>query len=515
MKTVTKTRLTILQEISLFGVFLTIPLFRLGTTILGSQTLTPAKILVVVSFLLWIANILINRESKSIVTILREKANILILLFLIFSFISLINVRYFRDETVAEISSRIKMMLLYFLIVGIISDRQTLKRAVLAFIIGSLLTTGVGLYEMASGKAFFKETYRFGVETAGTAKQVAGLQTTIYGGAGRVQGLYSDAGFHAHAMVIFFGLALPWLFYGASKKIKIFTGILLISYVMNIIGTGARVGWVSLGAALFISMFFLKHKHKYTLWAISLISVIVIFLAETLNPHVPTLERLGTKGDISLNYRLETNLLGLKIVRDHPVLGVGTGNYLTEFHNYLYISPGLSRIHYGWLHNSYLQIWAENGTIGLLIFLFFVLVVFIGLLTAYLNAVDLEMKILALGLLTAFTGYAVEFAGIPAIGQEMGWTIFGLAVALVTIVRKEKEEKYDKGGATLTLGKELSKESRLGIEYADKLISQDRYADAMDVYVRLLSIEPDNVFVLQRMRELKALREIVRKDSGE
>ena len=357
-KAVTKTRLTILQEISLFGVFLTIPLFRLGTTLLGSQTLTPAKILVVVTFLFWIANILINRDSKSVITILREKANILILLFLAFTFISLINVRYFRDETVAEVFSRIKMLMLYFLIVGTIRDRQTLKRAVLAFIIGSLLTTGVGLYEMATGKAFFKDTYRFGIETA---KKVAGLQQTIYGGAGRVQGLYSDAGFHAHAMVIFFGLALPWLFYGASKKIKIFTGILLMSYVMNIIGTGARVGWVSLGAALFVSMFFLKHKHKYSLWAISLVSIVVIFLAQTLNPHVPTLERLGTKGDISLNYRLETNRLGLEIVRDHPVLGVGTGNYLTEYHNYLSISPGLSRIHYGLLHNSYLQIWAENG----------------------------------------------------------------------------------------------------------------------------------------------------------
>jgi len=511
LKTVAKTRLTILQEISLFCVFLTIPLFRLGTTLLRSQTLTPAKILVVVTFLLWITNILINRDGKSIATILREKANILILLFLVFSFISLINVRYFRDETVAEVFSRIKMFMLYILIVGIIRDRQTLKRAVLAFIIGSLLTTGVGLYEMATGKAFFKETYRFGMETA---KKVAGLQTTVYGGAGRVQGLYSDAGFHAHAIVIFFGLALPWLFYGASKKIKIFTGILLIGYVMNIIGTGARVGWVSLGAALFISMFFLKHKHKYTLWAVSLISVIIIFLALSLNPHVPTFERLSTKGDISLNWRLESNRLGLEMVRDHPVLGVGTGNYITEYHNYLSISPGLSRIHYGWLHNSYLQIWAENGTVGLLIFLSFVLVVFIGLLKVYLNAVDREMKILALGLLTAFTGYAVEFSGIPALGQELGWTILGLAVALITIVRKEKEDRYDKGGASLTLEEELSKESRLGIEYADKLISQDRYADAMDVYERLLSKEPDNVLVLQRMKELKALQELLGKDSG-
>ena len=524
LKSVTKTRLSILQEISLFCVFLTIPLFRLGTTILGSQTLTPAKILVVVTFLLWITNILINRDSGNIATILREKANIFILLFLVFSFVSLINVRYFRDETVAEIFSRIKMLMLYFLIVGIIRDRQTLKRAILAFIIGSLLTTGVGLYEMATGKAFFKETYRFGIETA---KKVVGLQQTVYGGVGRVQGLYSDAGFHAHAMVIFFGLALPWLFYGASKKVKIFTGILLIGYVMNIIGTGARVGWVALGAALFISMFFLKHKHKYTIWAISLISVIIIFLALSLNPHVPTAERLSTKGDISLQWRLDTNRVGLEMVRNNPVLGVGTGNYLTEYHNYLDIRPRLSRIHYGWLHNSYLQIWAENGTIGLLVFLFFLIAIFIGLLKAHLNAVDREMKILALGLMAAFTGFAVEFAGIPALNQELGWTIFGLAVALISIFREEKEQNRSKNEVSgknnflypgpdeysASPTKRPSEKSRVksDIEEADQLISQGRYAEAFDVYRRCLSIEPDNEVILQRIEELKTLVKLLRK----
>jgi putative inorganic carbon (HCO3(-)) transporter len=437
LKTVTKTRLTILQEISLFCVFLTIPLFRLGTTLLRSQTLTPAKILVIITFLLWIANILMNRDSESIATILREKANILILFFLVFTFVSLINARYFGDETVDEIFMRIKMLTLYFLIAGIIRDRQTLKRAIFAFIIGSLLTTCVGLYEVSTGKSFFKETYRFSMFAP---KEVVGLQKTSYSGAGRVQGLYSDAGFHAHAMVIFFGLTLPWLFYSNSKKIKILVSVLLICYVINLIGTGARVGWVSLGCALFMSMLLLKHKHKYTLWAISLISVLIIFLALSLNPHVPTTERLSTKGDISLQWRLDTNRLGLEMVRDHPVLGVGTGNYLTEYHNYLSTRPGLSRIHYGWLHNSYLQIWAENGTIGLLVFLSFLLTIFIGLVNLYRGKVDPELKILALGLLTAFTGYAVELSGLPILDQEMGWAISGLAVALITVTRKEREK---------------------------------------------------------------------------
>ena len=436
LNAVTKTRLTKLQELSLFGVLLTIPLFRFGSAILGTQSLTPAKIFLSITFVIWMVNILRDRDIAGILTLIQEKANILILLFLAITFISLINARYFENEAFQELSLRVKMLILYFLIIAIIKDRRSLKAAIFVFIIGSIFTTGVGLYELATGKSFFAESYRYGYISQ---KMATGLAQTTYGGAGRIQGLYSDPGFHAHAIVIFFGLTVPWLFYARSKKIKILASILITCYVMNVIGTGARVGWVSLAFSFLIFLLVLKHRYKYLVGSLSILLVILVFLALFRTTDAPTFERLQYGKDKSFSWRLDTYRQGIEMVRDHPLLGVGTGNYLAEYHNYLSKTPNLSRYYMGWLHNSYLQIWAENGTIGLGVFLIFFLTIIFGLLTAYLNAVDVEMKALSLGLLTAFSGYAVEFSGVPILGQEPGWIILGLSAALISIFRKERE----------------------------------------------------------------------------
>ena len=433
-----KSRLTKLQEWTLYAALLTIPLFRFGSALLGTQSLTPAKIILGLTFGILIVNILIERDIAGILALIQEKTNILILLFLAVTFISLINARYFANEAFQELSLRIKMLIMYFLIIAIIKDRQSLKTAIFVFIIGSIFTTGVGLYELASGKSFFAESYRYGYISQKMAK---GLAQTTYGGAGRIQGLYSDPGFHAHAIVIFFGLTIPWLFYSRSKKAKILASILLTCYVMNVIGTGARVGWVSLSISFLVFMLVLRKRYKYIFGPLSVLLVIFVFLALFKTTDAPTFERLQYGKDKSFSWRLDTYRQGIEMVRDHPLLGVGTGNYLAEYHNYLSETPNLSRYFMGWLHNSYLQIWAENGTIGLGVFILFFLTIAFGLLTAYLDALDIEMKALSLGLLTALTGYAVEFSGVPVLGQEPGWIILGLSAAFLSIYRKEREAR--------------------------------------------------------------------------
>ncbi|MCG2720943.1 MAG: O-antigen ligase family protein [Thermodesulfovibrionales bacterium] len=433
--TVEKTRLIMLAELSLIGVFLTVSLFRLGTQLLGSDTLTPAKVFVGMSLLFWMLHVMINRDAGMIIRLLQEKTNLFLLLFLIVSFVSLINAKYIEDKTIGEVLSRIKMLTFYSLIIGIINDRKTLKLAIFAFLFGSLVTTGVGIYELATGDAFFTETgHRAGIMTK---KTFEGLMVTTYGGSARVQGLYSDAGFHAHAMVIFFGLLVPWMFYGASGKARIASAVLAVAYILNIIGTGARVGWVALACAVWMFLILLKHRFKYLIWIATALIMVVIFLGLSLIPHIPTFSRLQYSQDEAFSWRLDTYRQAFQMVRDKPLFGVGTGNYLVEYYNYLDSTPELSRYFMGWLHNSYLQIWAENGTVGLLFFFCFFLSIFFGLMSATRKARDQEAKAISLGLLTAFTGYAVEFAGVPVLGQELGWMIFGLSTAWIMIIRKE------------------------------------------------------------------------------
>lgn len=58
----------------------------------------------------------------------------------------------------------------------------------------------------------------------------------------------------------------------------------------------------------------------------------------------------------------------------------------------------------------------------------------------------------------------------------------------------------------------VSEDPHLSIGDADLYISQGNYTDAMDIYKKLLSREPDNVHVLQRIEDMKVLLKLLGKD---
>lgn len=61
----------------------------------------------------------------------------------------------------------------------------------------------------------------------------------------------------------------------------------------------------------------------------------------------------------------------------------------------------------------------------------------------------------------------------------------------------------------------ISEQPFLSIYDADPYISQGKYTEAMSIYRKLLSIEPDNLHVMQRVEELKALLKLLGKDKEE
>jgi tetratricopeptide (TPR) repeat protein len=55
----------------------------------------------------------------------------------------------------------------------------------------------------------------------------------------------------------------------------------------------------------------------------------------------------------------------------------------------------------------------------------------------------------------------------------------------------------------------------LSMDDADQYITEGKYMEAMDIYRKLLSTKPDNMHVLQRIEELKALLKLLGKDKEE
>jgi len=108
---------------------------------------------------------------------------------------------------------------------------------------------------------------------------------------------------------------------------------------------------------------------------------------------------------------LETNYsrgayrsVGLKMIWDHPLFGVGPERIDDEFLKY-YSGPPLG--FYGHLHNNFLQIAAERGLFCLAAFLWFFVELYRSLVRTFRNADD-DTRWVALGALAALTGFVVS-----------------------------------------------------------------------------------------------------------
>jgi probable O-glycosylation ligase (exosortase A-associated) len=103
-------------------------------------------------------------------------------------------------------------------------------------------------------------------------------------------------------------------------------------------------------------------------------AVMVLGLLAALFPLLApqeVLERLSSIGDTkesSTSARLTAWLTGLRMIGDNPIWGVGMRNFQTRFRDYSIIPDPEQGATYV-AHNSYIQIWAESGSLAFLVYL--------------------------------------------------------------------------------------------------------------------------------------------------
>jgi O-antigen ligase len=100
------------------------------------------------------------------------------------------------------------------------------------------------------------------------------------------------------------------------------------------------------------------------------IGLVFSFVTFVLFAPSSVLERLSTIGDTresSAAARLVAWGAAMRMIADNPVLGVGLRNFQTRYEDYANLPKGQGAMTYV-AHNSYLQIWAESGSIAFAIY---------------------------------------------------------------------------------------------------------------------------------------------------
>jgi len=161
---------------------------------------------------------------------------------------------------------------------------------------------------------------------------------------------------------------------------------------------------------------------------------------------------VGSEGS-SAETRLQMMRLAMKIIKDHPLLGVGANNFAVMIPHYA--TPEFT----GWLHtvhNKYLLVWAEAGLGALVAFLLFLLTtVRHGWRSWKLD--DPLLSPLALGFIAGIVGQMSHmfldlFHGRP---QVQGlWLVAGLIVAIYNTVGDPLPDSNIKRSGAVPLARE-------------------------------------------------------------
>ena len=194
-----------------------------------------------------------------------------------------------------------------------------------------------------------------------------------------------------------------------------------------------------------------RWRAKLALIAILLAGGSLAYFALYAPPEIR--ERFGnaTQGEVQQQEgRFTLWAVGWRVAQDEPVTGIGAGNFKEVSARYV-LEPGTvfrtDRVidNPGGVHNTYLQLLAETGVIGLALYLAIVL----SSLAAGLRAArtferigDWRMEIMARGTVVAMTGVLVANF---FIGQESGkvvWLLLALGPALLGVASVAERDGY-------------------------------------------------------------------------
>ena len=165
-----------------------------------------------------------------------------------------------------------------------------------------------------------------------------------------------------------------------SKK---FVAVLMLGIILYIVlNTYSRGAYLVLAIdAILLLFIFRKRFNPIFLLVIAVIVVLAIpFLPVTYRDRFTTLFVVtsdnGVYQDTSLRGRSSEMLTGLTMFAEHPILGVGAGNYPTNYQRYAQLIGLEFRTQARDPHSLYIQLLAETGILGTVAFLGMVICLF-------------------------------------------------------------------------------------------------------------------------------------------
>lgn len=134
--------------------------------------------------------------------------------------------------------------------------------------------------------------------------------------------------------------------------------------IINLIISGSRGAWLGFIAGFGLIIFFVvrntrifKNKKAVIIFLLFILAFVFLLPDQVINRF----KSIINLADSSIQQRLMMYSTGLKMIKEHPLLGVGTGQFKLVYGAY---KPEKARL-YSHIHNFYLHLTVETGLLGL------------------------------------------------------------------------------------------------------------------------------------------------------
>ena len=395
------------------GLFLFTMLSFLEVVDAGSGALSFIKVAGLILFVSWLAAQATRsqRDSRSLLASSPGVA-IPVILFVSWSVISI--VWAVSSGKAASSTERFVLDALLFPIVfGAIRRRDDIRWIVAAFVLGAVLSAGIGLLQSGGAR--------------------------LAGGIGDPDG---EAALLSAALMLDFGL-IATLRPGSTTRSLAILGAVIMA--IGLVDTGSRGGLVALGAGLVAAVLFGGQWRGRAVQVALVAAVLVPFYLFVLAPSaaVQHLNENTTSG------RTDLWKVGLKMLQTNPVLGVGAGNFQVAESQYVQQVGAITRADIivdapRVTHDTYLELADELGIPGLLVFL----AIALGSISCALRAarlyegagdpsLGLLARMIAIGLIALLTAdifISNEY-------EHLLWLLLSLPPAVLAVARSETKAK--------------------------------------------------------------------------
>jgi len=381
------------------------------------------KLFIIIAFTFWILNNLNNKNYE----IKINKLNLPILLFILITTISFVNTKYLIVSLREYIIFLFYGILFFLIISNIRSELQFNSFIKILFFTSAIISIYTLIHYYGVNPTYLKEFSDI-ASPIGNKNLISNYLATI------------------------FPIIFSYYLLENKRKSKIIYYLILSICYTTIIICQTRGIWISIFLTFTIGIyFFIKFKLSFSIfrknnkWLILLFITFIIITTiysteNTLNKSkITTVKKVASiyeEDFSSINPRLIIWRTTMDMIKEKPLFGIGIGSFKMNYHYYQakVIENNNHYLQY-WAHpldahNEYLQIGAESGLIGLLVFLCVIYIFYNFFLRYIKKEKNVKNQIIALGLIGGITIYLFHCLfsfpfRIPALGATF-FTILGL-----------------------------------------------------------------------------------------